>query len=122
MPEMRPPTRKTQASGSAGVPNAGARPPGEGGVGGASGDRLTPGAAGEPGKLIGSGGGGGGGGGGGSTGGAVWAGACVGAVSVCACAATATTEMTAHTNGPIHVAAARSARAINLRCKLFTER
>src|SRR6188768_458876 len=41
-PETRPPMRNTQASGSVAVPNDGARPPGAGGVGGASGETLAP--------------------------------------------------------------------------------
>src|SRR5688572_20078541 len=50
--ENRPPIRKTHASGSAGAPKDGARPPGAGGVGGASGERLGPSERGEPGKLF----------------------------------------------------------------------
>ena len=102
-PEMRPLSRKVQASGSLGVPKAGARPPADGGVGGASGERLTPGAAGEPGRLIGSGA-------------ASFAGGGANA-SVCARAAAGTSALSA---GTIQTATAQATRATDLLFGLFT--
>src|ERR1017187_9973995 len=52
-PEIRPEIRNDQSPSFTGDPNDGARPPGAGGTGGASGDIPRPGGRGEPGIVSG---------------------------------------------------------------------